>query len=70
MTKIERLYSEYLCLPNHLFEVTALKELKLHKEFSSTLLVGAAIDSVSCAYEWEVSSVVVGWQGGAHAAAS
>lgn len=70
MTKVERLYSEYLCLPNHLFQAIALKELKLHKVFSSTLLVGAAIDSVSCAYEWEVSSVVVGWQGGAHAAAS
>lgn len=43
-----------ICLHHHLFEVVALKEVKLHQVFSSTLLVGAAIDSVSCAYEWEV----------------
>lgn len=36
--------------------------------FFTTLLMGAAIDSVSCAYVWEVSSAVVRWQGGAHAA--
>lgn len=54
MTKVGCFYCEYLCLHHHLFEAVALKEVKLHWVFSSTLLVGAAIDSVSCAYEWEV----------------
>lgn len=63
MAKVGCLGCGYSCFRHHLFQSILLKELKLHMLFSFYLLVGAAIDSVSCAGEWEVAWAQWLWAG-------